>query len=133
MDEPPLLLYDNGCGVCHWLVRFVLRNDPARRFMFAPLDSRAGRERMVRCGVDPAVDTVVVIADERGLVRSDAVLRILGELGWPWRLLVAGAVVPRSWRDWVYDTFARRRQRISRRFRLTCQLPAEGEEGRFLR
>src|SRR5882724_9591613 len=43
MDEPPILLYDDDCGVCHWAVRFVLKNDSRRRFVFAALRSRTGQ------------------------------------------------------------------------------------------
>ena len=48
------------------------------------------------------------------------------------RLLAVVGVLPRPWRDALYDAFARRRQRIAQRFRLTCTLPTASERRRFL-
>ena len=81
MDEPPILLYDNACGVCHWAVRFVLKNDSRRRFMFAALDSAAGRSLIEQYAVNQSEDSVVLILGGRAFIRSDAVIRVAGELG----------------------------------------------------
>jgi len=132
MDEPPLLLYDNACGVCHWLVRFVLRNDPAGRFMFAPLASEAGATLLRQHLVNPNADSVVLIAERRAFVRSDAVIEVAGRLGWPWRAMGIAVFLPRSWRDAAYDAFAARRAGISRRFGLACTAPTIEERARFL-
>jgi predicted DCC family thiol-disulfide oxidoreductase YuxK len=132
MDEPPVLLYDNGCGVCHWAVRFVLRNDSRGRFRFAPLDSAAGRRLLGQYAVNQTTDSVVLIVDARAFIRSDTVIRVLRELGWPWRAMGVAAILPKSWRDAVYDGLAARRAAISSRFGLVCTQPTIGERARFL-
>lgn len=43
MANLPILLFDDSCGVCHWMVQYVLRHDHARRFAFAPLGAAAGK------------------------------------------------------------------------------------------
>lgn len=132
MASPSILLYDNGCGVCHWLVRFVLRNDQTCHFMFAPLESETGRKLLAQHHVPPDVDSVVVIQGAVALVRSDAVLQIMRQLGGFWRLLGVLGLVPRRWRDACYDAVARHRSTVARRFGLGCELPTLENRGRFL-
>lgn len=128
----PLLLYDGKCGFCGWTVRFVLRHDRSAAFRFAPLASEAGQAQLTHYGVEPAIDSIIVIDGGRALVRSDAVLAILQRLGGPWHLLRIGGLMPRRLRDALYDVIARRRHHISRRFGLACVVPTAAERRRFL-
>ena len=132
MDEPPTLLYDNNCGVCHWAVRFVLRNDPRQRFVFAALNSGVGRSLLQQYAVNQSEDSVVLIARGRAFLRSDALVQVVRELGWPWRALEVAAILPKGWRDAMYDRFAASRASISRRFGLVCTVPRIEERARFL-
>ena len=132
MDEPPILLYDDRCGVCHWFVQWVLRNDSGGRFMFAPLTSRTGQLLLARHRVGADVDSVVVIHQEQAFVKSSAVLEVFREIGGVWRILRVSALVPRAWRDACYDAFARRRSRLAARLRLGCDLPTLRTRRRFL-
>ncbi len=132
MDEPPILLYDNNCGVCHWAVRFVLRNDSQQRFVFAALHSGVGRSLLQQYAVNQSEDSVVLILEGRAFLRSDVVIHVSRELSWPWRALRAVAVLPKAWRDAMYDRVAARRASVSRRFGLACTLPTIEERARFL-
>jgi predicted DCC family thiol-disulfide oxidoreductase YuxK len=87
MSDPILLLYDGVCGLCNRLVQFVLRRDPAAMFRFASLQSALAASILARHGVNAGdLDTVCVVVDaelagERLLIRSDAVIFILRQLG----------------------------------------------------
>jgi predicted DCC family thiol-disulfide oxidoreductase YuxK len=71
-------------------------------------------------------------AAERVLVRSDAVLRMLGELPQPWRVVSAVLrVIPRALRDLGYRVVARWRYRIWGRLE-SCPIPTAAELERFL-
>jgi predicted DCC family thiol-disulfide oxidoreductase YuxK len=78
---------------------------------------------------------VVVNGDTPGellLVRSDAVLFVLAQLGALWR--AAGSVfklLPRSLRNFIYNAIARRRYRMFGRSD-TCILPTTDKRDRFL-
>jgi len=132
VNNLPILLFDDRCGVCHWLVRFVLRHDARGRYRFGALDSGAGQAIRRRYAVNQLLDSVVLIEDETVFVRSDAVIHLFKGLGWPWRILAAAAVFPRGWRDAGYDAFAARRGAIARRLQLACPLPTIEEQRRFL-
>ena len=132
MPNLPILLFDNSCGVCHWLVRFVIRHDTSGRFRFAALDSGIGEELRRRYRIDPSLDTVVLVDGNRAWIRSHAVIRILILLGWPWRMGAVAAIVPARWRDAGYDLFVTRRAAVSARLRLTCIVPKGLVRNRFL-
>lgn len=127
-SAPLTLFYDGECALCQRTVRFVLSEDRARRFTFAPL----GGERFTsEVGEAELPDSVVVrTAEGRLLTRSAAVLRVLDELGW--RVLAGLArVVPQSLRDALYDAVARARPR-GRADGLACPLMPPQLRARFV-
>jgi predicted DCC family thiol-disulfide oxidoreductase YuxK len=131
-QEPSVVLYDGVCYVCNGSVGFILRHDPAARFRFAPLQSEAAARLLAPCRRDPApLSTIVLIEDGRCYDRSDAILRIAARLGFPWSLAQVGRLVPRAWRDALYDAFAARRYGWFGR-RETCAVPPEQWRDRFL-
>lgn len=68
---------------------------------------------------------------ERLLLRSEAVREAWRYLGGPWRILaVLSAVVPRRWRDRLYDLVARHRHSLSGGRQ--CLIPAPAQRERFL-
>lgn len=112
MPDGPIILFDGDCALCNRAVRFVVARDAAERFRFAPLRSRIAECLLSPSGVAPAsLRSVVLFTDGAARLKTDAVLGILALLPRPWRWLAALRVVPRAWRDWVYDQVARNRHR----------------------
>lgn len=116
------IFYDGDCGLCHRSVRFVLAEDSAARFVFAPLQSEAfaahaGRTRLLG-------DTMVLVHGDGSLAaRSDAWIEILAALGGGWRLLAESSrVLPRKLRDAVYDWIASVRKRVFAKPQGLCPL-----------
>lgn len=108
--DRPIILFDGVCNLCEGCVQWVIRRDPAGRFRFAPLQSDVGASLLAQCDLegDP-LDGIVLVDDGRCYRKSDAVIRIAGRLGLPYRLLAPARVVPRPLRDLVYDAIANRR------------------------
>ena len=131
-DEAPTLYYDGHCGLCSGLVQALLRLDDRAVLRFAPLQSAFAKTRLARHGLDPeALATVVLEAGGRAYVRSDAALRALALLGWPYRAAAALRVLPQGLRDGVYDWVARHRYRVFGQH-ATCWLPRAGWADRFV-
>jgi len=132
-----LLLFDGVCGLCAWLVQFVLTRDAEGIFHFAALSSPEGRTIVARHGGDPDdVSTVYVVAnyltpDARPLVRSRAALFVAGALGWPWKAATVVGALPTALLDRVYDFVARNRYRVFGR-REQCLMPRPEWRDRFI-
>ena len=116
-DTQEWIFYDGTCGLCHRVVRFVLAEERAGRFVFSPLQGETFRRTVQEEERNGLPDSFVVL-DQSGriLLRSDAVIHISTRLGGLWRALGAVlAVVPRPVRDagyWLvgairYQLFAR--------------------------
>jgi predicted DCC family thiol-disulfide oxidoreductase YuxK len=125
----PVLLFDGECGLCNRVVQFVLRADRQGTLRFATLEGRFGRELRARhpelAGVDSVawVEPIGDSAGERVFIRSEAALRVADYLGFPWRGMAVARLIPRAFRDRVYDWVARRRHRWFPRVP-ACSIPA---------
>ncbi len=127
-----IVLYDGVCNLCARTVRFIIQRDPAGYFCFASIQSTVGKVFMQKyLGSATEVGSVVLIANEKAYVRSDAALLILRHLPGAWRFLSYLMIVPRPLRDLVYRSIARYRYRLFG-VRATCLLTLPEWEGRFL-
>jgi len=128
-----LLLYDGHCGLCHRWIRFLLAEDRAAAFRFAPLGGATFHAAVPEAARASLPDSVVVVtAEGRLLVRSRAALHILRRLGGLWRVLagVAG-LVPRPLLDRAYDGVAAVRHRLFARPTEACPVVAPALRARF--
>ena len=126
------ILFDGVCNLCNGFVQFVIARDPQARFRFAALTSDAAQSLLRQSAVStPVPDSIVLIEDGRAYFRSDAALRIVRHLTFPWPLLYAFAIVPRFIRDGVYDVVAARRYQWFGR-RDVCMIPTPELRRRFL-
>jgi predicted DCC family thiol-disulfide oxidoreductase YuxK len=110
-----ILFYDGHCGLCHRSVRFVLaRGARGEAFFFAPLQGDTFRQLVSEEPRRQLPDSLVLrTAQGELLTRSAAVLHIAARLGGAWRVLGAIVqVIPRAWRDALYDFIARIRHKL---------------------
>jgi predicted DCC family thiol-disulfide oxidoreductase YuxK len=77
------------------------------------------------------MDSVVLVEDDAAHQKSDAVLRLLELLGWPYRAATVAHLVPRSVRDRLYDVVAANRYDLFGK-RDRCMIPDEDVSDRFL-
>jgi predicted DCC family thiol-disulfide oxidoreductase YuxK len=113
-------------------VRFILKRDRDARFRFAPLQSPAGKGYLDSLQLDPQYDrSIILIENDRFFVRSTAILRIMKQLGGPWKALYALIIIPAPIRDFFYNALARHRYRIFGRYD-ACPLPDPEWKERFL-
>jgi len=90
---PAIVRMDTGCAFCQRSASFAEKRGAGATFT-------GGAE----------ADTVVVEIDGKRYVRSDAALRVMRRMRWPWSWLGAlGLAVPRPLRDAVYKRVARHR------------------------
>ncbi len=132
LPQQHVIVFDGICNLCNATVAFVIRHDRSARFHFLSIQSELGREIYTRLGYDPECPgTLLLVTDGVVLDRSNAALGIAQQLGWPWRLLTVGRILPQSWRDFLYDRVARSRYRFFGR-RTSCLIPTPALKARFL-
>ena len=131
-----LVLYDGVCGLCNRLVRFLLAIDRRNVLCFAPLQGPTAARLAERHALPAELRSVVYVRNfglkhERTYLRSDAILRALGDVGGLWALCAIFRLVPRFLSDAVYDVVARHRYRWFGRYD-ECPLPSPQQRARFL-
>jgi predicted DCC family thiol-disulfide oxidoreductase YuxK len=128
-----VIVFDGVCVLCNGWVHFLLARDPAGRFRFAAMQSPVGRTLLAQYGLDPDDPTSFLLIDAgRAWTDSDAIRRVLGELGFGWRMLAAlPMVLPRGLRDRLYRVIARNRYRWFGRHDV-CLIPTPAQRERFL-
>lgn len=132
LGDHPIVVFDGVCGFCNRLVLFALRRDRAGRLRFASNRSAVAQRLLAEqglAGID--AETAVVLVGSTALLRSDAILFIVGSLSFPYSLVSILRVVPRPIRDFAYKAVSRRRRRIFGEVPECALIPAEFRD-RFL-
>lgn len=128
----PIVCYDGVCGFCQRVVQFILPRDREGRFRFTAIQSDVGQSLLSHYGLAPqALNTFVLIENNRAYTRSTAGLRVFRGLGGAWKLLYVFIAVPKPLRNAVYSWIARNRYRW---FGKTdaCLIPSRDMRERFL-
>jgi predicted DCC family thiol-disulfide oxidoreductase YuxK len=104
-EEQATVYIDRECGMCVRFAEFVTKRDPRHRFTFE--DARD------RCGAGSVCpDAIELRTNGSTFSGSDATLRIVGGLRFPWSLLGALLVLPRAVREPIYRWIAHRRRKF---------------------
>ena len=125
-----ILFFDGVCGLCNGLVDWLLPRDKRENIKYATLQGSTAKE-LLPPELTADLDTVVLWKRGKILLRSDAILACLSELGGIWKLTLIFRLLPRFLRDGVYNLIARKRYLWFGQ-RHTCRMPLPGERMRFL-
>jgi len=142
-----IIFFDGYCTLCNQWVDFLLRALKSRLkksahfpFQMASLQGETAKKVFNEAGrtefITAPLNSIVLYRRENsdGTVRfyteSDAILRILSSLGFPWAILAIFRIVPPFIRDYVYGVIARNRYRWFGK-KSECRLPTK-EERQFL-
>lgn len=117
------VIYDGHCRVCSLGVRIMLKHPIDPPFELIPMQSERGRSLLEAHGIaadDPM--TFLVLDDGRAMTQSDGAIHIMRIIGGFWSVVALGRILPKSWRDSMYDVLARNRYAWFGR-RETCYVP----------
>jgi len=134
----PVLLYDGTCGLCHRVVRLLLRTDRRGRLKFSPLQGAPAQAYLRGQGLSTTdFDSLVFVPDWNApdqsapRLRTDGALAAAAEVGGGWRAITWLRVLPAWLRDPFYKLIARTRYALFGEYR--GQPLAESEwKDRFL-
>ncbi len=131
-DEAPIWLFDGLCILCSSAVRYVLKHEHHHAMRFVAIQSAEGRMLALQHGIDPDdPDSFLFIEKGAASAKSDGVINLARHVSGPARLLLLARVLPRAWRDWIYDRVARNRYSIFGKS-VACMLPDMGMRHRFV-
>lgn len=131
--QKSIILFDGVCNLCEKTVQFVIRNDRAAHFRFAPLQSAAAQELLANTRYEhDALSSVLLLIDGKLYRKSRAALQICRRLdgGWP-ILYYLFAWVPTALADRIYDYIGARRYRWFGR-KDECWIPTPELVARFI-
>ena len=130
--QGPIILFDGVCNLCTGLVQFVIQRDQKNKFRFASLQSPIAKKLL---GFDAAtedqLETMILIDGNQVYRKSTAALRTTKHLNNLWPVLSILLVIPRPFRDMVYDWIGRRRYQFFGK-RKVCWQPDTDLSDRFL-
>lgn len=130
--QSQIIIFDGICNLCHGAVNFVINHDSGEGFMFASLQSNAGKRYLSKYGVtEVALNSVILIKDDSCYLRSDAAIEIAKSLDAPWPLLRFSRFLPKIVRDGLYNAVAKQRYRLFGT-RAICLLPTAAIKSRFI-
>ena len=132
IPERPVILFDGICNLCNNAVQFIIKRDTKQHFLFASLQSDAGRKLLLQLNEDIySIETIILIEEGKVYKKSTAALKISKHLRSCWKLLYAAMVIPRFLRDFVYNIIAKNRYKWFGK-RATCMVPSAELKDRFL-
>ena len=132
--DKKLILFDGVCNLCNSSVWYVIQRDKKNRFMFAPLQSKAGKQIIQKFNIDTSeVDSILLYNPEKETIhyKSRAALKVASQLGFPINLLTIFLIVPKVIRNWVYDFIAKNRYKWFGK-KDACMIPTPELKSKFL-
>lgn len=131
-SQNPIVFFDGVCGLCNSAVDFILAQDYAGVFRYAPIQGDTAARLLPP---EQIVDMdSMVYRDRAGAMctRSDAILRVGLELGGIWKpFALMGLVIPRPIRNAAYNLVAKNRYRWFGK-KESCRMPTPEERKLFL-
>jgi predicted DCC family thiol-disulfide oxidoreductase YuxK len=127
-----IIFFDGNCPMCHSWVKRILRADKKKEIRFSPLEGKLAAEILTPLLPGYMQENTIVFFDGGEVfIRSDAALKILQTLGFPYSIGILGRLIPRPWRDAMYRWVANRRYLYGKRYD-SCPLPPVEWRERFV-
>jgi len=131
-DEKQIILFDGVCNFCNFWVNFVIKRDTKDIFRFAALQSEKAKELTSSFSIDASkLDTFVLIEGEKFFTKSTAALMICKKLNGPIKILSLFIILPKIFRDFIYDLVAKNRYKFFGK-KESCRIPTDEEKLKFL-
>jgi len=127
IKEKKIIYFDGICLLCSVLVNFIMLHDKNNIFLFSALQSDFAKKNLP----NQNLDTVYYQNNSKIYQKSEAILKILFDLGGIWKIFIVFLILPKFLRDFFYDVVANFRYRVWGK-QLECRLPSESEKSKFI-
>lgn len=130
MQQKHILFFDGYCSLCNSTVDWLFRIDKKEKILFGSLQGQTAKDVLPEELIEE-VDSVVLATGTDFKIKSDAIFEVLRVLGGGWRILSVFRILPRGFRDWVYDWVAANRYKWFGK-EDSCRMPTPEEKKRFV-
>jgi len=127
----PVILFDGVCNLCTSSVQFIIRRDKKSLFQFASLQSAYGGQQLRDLNLPSGEFNSLILVSDKVYQKSSAALEITRHLSGAWPVLYIFKLVPRFFRDWIYDGVSKNRYRLFGK-KEECMIPAPELKSRFI-
>lgn len=121
-EEKILVQFDGICILCSGTIRFIMKADRRKKFLFQALQSLPDNQMP---------GSVIVYDGKAKYTYFNAILKIGNELGGIYRLIGIFKIIPSPWRQSLYQWIARNRYKWFG-VRKSCYIPSLEEKERFI-
>lgn len=132
MKAQPVIFFDGICNLCNASVQFVIANDKNNRFKFSALQGEYAKEVLPKFTIDSSkLNSILLIENGTLYSKSSAALRVAKKLDGLLPCLYVFIIVPKFFRDWVYDIIAKNRYKWWGK-QASCWVPSPELKNKFL-
>lgn len=128
-----LILFDGVCNLCNGAINFIIAHDKKKVFRYASLQSEIGQKFLEERNLDATtLDSIILIEPNVAYYhKSTAALEITKHLNGIYPILSVFLILPKSFRDWVYDIVANNRYKWFGK-KDNCQIPTPELKNLFI-
>ena len=125
-----IVFFDGVCNLCQGSVRYLIKHDKKGVLKFASLQGNYAKDFVNETEIQ-SMQSILFFDGKMLYKKSIAVLKLSRLLGGWHQMLLLGYILPRFFRDWLYNIVAKNRYRWFGK-KDQCMLPSKGFENRFL-
>lgn len=129
LENNALVIFDSNCVLCNSLVRFLIRVDKKKRLLFTTFDSKIWKQ--LNANIPTNSDSLIYYYKGEYFIQSEAVIKIVQALNYPWKAFLIFKFIPFSFREKTYKFIAKNRFRIFGR-KDNCLIPPPEIRERYL-
>ena len=128
-----IIVFDGVCNLCNSAINFVIKRDKKDVFRYASLQSEIGKQLIAERNIDTSkTDSIILIEPNLAYYhKSTAALHIAKQLSGMYPLLSVCLILPKFFRDWIYDIIAKNRYKWFGK-KESCMIPAPELKALFI-
>ncbi|AXT59757.1 DUF393 domain-containing protein [Aquimarina sp. AD10] len=128
-----IILFDGVCNLCNSAINFIIKRDKKGIFRYASLQSEIGEKLIADRNIDISkIDSILLIDPKIAYYhKSTAALHIAKELSGLYPILSVFLILPKFFRDWIYDIVAKNRYKWFGK-KESCMIPTAELKALFI-
>ena len=132
MQQQSIILFDGLCNLCDGAVKFVIKYDIEKNFLFTSLQSDMGQKLLKQYSLPlENFNSFTLIQDNKVYTRSTAALKVAKQLNGGIKFLYVFIIVPPFIRNAIYNWIAKNRYKWFGK-KEVCLIPTPELKARFL-